>query len=107
MVFTSQQKAFFDKTHFHVHVKGKFKNKKVMLINEGILFICFIYKNLFRRKLREDEEEKNKDNPKKKRKMNRKREPINAATHSEAIYQVIQVNLTFFIKIFFCKKKAC
>uniref|UniRef100_A0A915CN42 Cyclin-like domain-containing protein n=1 Tax=Ditylenchus dipsaci TaxID=166011 RepID=A0A915CN42_9BILA len=43
-----------------------------------------------RRKLREDEEEKCKDAPKKKRKAIRKKDPIQASTHSEAIYQVIQ-----------------
>jgi len=43
-----------------------------------------------KRKLREDEEEKFKDNPKKKRRCVRKKEEQNHATHSDAMYQVIQ-----------------
>ncbi|KAI1720198.1 transcription factor TFIIB repeat domain-containing protein [Ditylenchus destructor] len=43
-----------------------------------------------KRKLREEEDEKSRDNPKKKRRIVRKKEPINAATHSDAMFQVIQ-----------------
>lgn len=48
---------------------------------------------VFRRKLREEEEERERDNPKKKR-IIRKKEPINAVSHNEAMYQVIQVACT-------------